>query len=85
MATRSTPPPDQREHPSAYDDVTLMRILVEDAVMSHATELRWFTAAIATLARRTRKPAEQVFIDLCDEVEAITGHRHLPMHSGKIL
>lgn len=83
--------PEGREHPSKYHPDVLFGLLVEDAVRSHATELEWFTVAIQRIGSRRKRgreslghATERAMKALLDEVEQLTGHRRLPLHSGVI-
>lgn len=82
MSARTTPAPGQREHWSTYDANTLHRILVEDAVASHATDLKWFTGALQRIQQITKRPLEEIFAAVVTEVESFG--MHMPMHSGPI-
>lgn len=82
MSTRTTPAPGQREHWSKYDPETLRRILVEDAVASHATELSWMVGALARIAKETKRPVEDVFVGIVTEVEEMG--LPMPLQSGPI-
>ncbi len=81
---RTTPAPGQREHWASYDANTLHRILVEDAVLSHATDLKWAVGAYSRIGQLTRRGAEAAYTAVLDEVETITGVRHMPIQSGPI-
>lgn len=85
MAKRKYQSAEGRDHPSEFTADRLMALLVEDAVKYHATDLRWFVAAILEVARQRRIDAEAAMLALLDEVEALTGLRALPIHSGPIL
>lgn len=85
MADRKYQSAEGRDHPSEYTETTLMAFLVEDAVKHHATDLRWFVAAMLEIAKQRNIGAEAAMLALLDEVEALTGLRGLPMHSGPIL
>lgn len=74
-----------RDHPTDYSATQLQAFLVEDAVKHHATDLRWFVAAMLEIARQRSIGVEAAMLALLDEVEALTGLRGLPMHSGQIL
>jgi hypothetical protein len=80
--SRTTPAPGKREHWSAYDLDTLHRILVEDAVASHATDLPWMIGALGRIAKETKRPVEEVFLDIAGEVAGMG--LPMPMHSGVI-
>lgn len=82
MSGRTTPAPGKREHWSAYDPDTLRRILVEDAVASHATELTWMIGALARIAKEAKRPVEEVFLDITGEVTGMG--LPMPMQSGPI-
>jgi hypothetical protein len=84
MAGRKYQSAEGRDHPSAYSADQLMGYLVEDAVKHHATDLRWFVAAILEVARQRNIDAEAAMLALLDEVEALTGMRALPIHSGQL-
>lgn len=73
-----------RDHPSTYDADTLHRLLVEDAVKMRATDLAWAVAAYERIAERRRTSVDAAFGAVVDEVEAITGRRHMPIHSGVV-
>lgn len=77
---RTTPAPGKRDHWSTYDPTTLHRILVEDAVQNHATDLPWMVGAIARMAEVTKRPAEELFQAVVMEVESL-GAR-MPIASG---
>lgn len=79
---RTTPAPGKREHWSTYDPGTLHRILVEDAVQAHATDLAWMVGAIARMAELTKRPAEEVFRAVVMEVESLGAH--MPVASGPV-
>lgn len=85
MADRKYQSAEGRVHPSECTADQLMTWLVEDAVKHHATDLRWFVAAILEVSKQRRINAEAAMLALLDEVEALTGLRGLPMHSGAIL
>lgn len=74
-----------RDHPSFYNADEVMKFLVEDAVKHHATDLRWFVAAMLEISRQRKITAEDAMLALLDEVEALTGLRGLPVSSGPIL
>jgi hypothetical protein len=82
MADRTTPAPGQREHWSNYDAATLHRILVEDAIQAHATDLKWAVAAYSRIGQLTRKGAEEAYTAVRDEVIALGGH--MPIASGPV-
>ena len=77
--------PGSRQHPSAYEPAHLRQLLVEDAVRSHATELRWMTYALIRLSEASGKGLEETFTSIVLEVETLTGRREMPLHSGGIL
>lgn len=77
---RTTPAPGKREHWSAYDANTLHRILVEDAVQAHATDLAWMTGAVQRIQQLTRRSLEEVFVAIVMEVESLGAH--MPIASG---
>jgi preprotein translocase subunit Sss1 len=79
---RTTPAPGEREHWSKYSPTELHRILVEDAVAAHATDLPWAVGAYARIAKLTRKPIEDAFQAVVQE--AATLGVDMPMHSGAI-
>lgn len=79
---RTTPAPGQREHWSAYDATTLHRILVEDAVQAHATDLKWMTGALQRIQQLTKRPLEEVFQAVVMEVASLGAH--MPIASGPI-
>lgn len=85
MADRKYQSAEGRDHPSAYTAEQIMADLVSDAVKHHATDLRWFVAAILEVAKQRNIDAEAAMLTLLDEVEALTGLRGLPIHSGQIL
>jgi len=85
MADRQYRSAEGRVHPSECNADQLMTWLVEDAVKHHATDLHWFVAAMIEISRQRRISAEDAMLALLDEVEALTGLRALPMHSGAIL
>jgi hypothetical protein len=82
MSARTTPAPGEREHWTKYPPETLHRMLVEDAVAAHATDLAWMVGALARIAKDTRRPVEDVFSAVVAEVESLGAH--MPMHSGPI-
>jgi hypothetical protein len=82
MSARTTPAPGQREHWSDYDANTLHRILVEDALAAHATELKWAVGAYSRIGKLTGKGAEAAFAAVREEVNEMG--MPMPMHSGPI-
>lgn len=84
MADRTYKSAEGRDHPTEYTADQIMGYLVEDAVKHHATDLRWFVAAILEVARQRNIAAEAAMLALLDEVEALTGLRRLPIHSGAL-
>lgn len=84
MADRKYVSAEGRDHPVDYTHTTLMAFLVEDAVKHHATDLRWFVAAMIEISRQRAISAEAAMLALLDEVEALTGMRALPIHSGAL-
>lgn len=82
MTARTTPAPGQREHWSKYSPEDLHRILVEDAVASHATDLPWAVGAYARIAKLTRRSIEDAFLAVVQEVE--TMGLSVPLHSGAV-
>ena len=86
MADRTAPvSAEGRRHPSTYTVIELHAMCVEDAVKHHATDLAWFVSAMVVIASQRRIPIDDVFNGVLDEVEALTGHRMMPMASGAIL
>lgn len=85
MADRNYRSAEGRVHPSECTADQLMTWLVEDAVKHHATDLRWFVAAILEVAKQRRIGAEDAMLALLDQVEALTGMRALPIHSGPVI
>lgn len=81
---RTTDAPDRRQPVAAYTATELHRILVEDAVLSHATELRWAIAAYTRIGQLTRRGSEDAYLAVLDEVETLSGHRALPVYSGPL-
>lgn len=84
MAAKPYKSAEGRDHPSVYSAEQLMKDLVEDAVKHHATDLRWFVAAMLEISRQRKISAEDAMLALLDEVEALTGLRGLPLHSGDL-
>lgn len=82
MSARTTPAPGQREHWSKYSPEELHRILVEDALAVHATDLPWAVGAYARISKLTRKPIEDAFQAVVQEVA--TFGATMPMHSGAV-
>lgn len=74
--------PEGRKGVEAYDAAELHRLLVEDAVKSHATHLPWAVAAYLRIGERTGKGAEAAYQAVLDEVETLTGTRSMPMTPG---
>lgn len=66
----------------SYTKRELHRMLVQDAVKHHATELRWFTEALIRIGGGTGAGAEAAMIELLDDVETATGRRWLPQASA---
>lgn len=60
------------------DPAELRRLLVDDAVKRTATDISWATLAYIAIGRRLRGGAEQAFVEVCDEVEELTGLRVMP-------
>lgn len=73
-----------RDHPRTYDPDTLHRLLVQDAVQMRATDLAWAVAAYERIAERRRISVDAAFTAVVDEVESLTGHRRMPLHSGAV-
>jgi hypothetical protein len=82
VSARTTPAPGQRDHWSNYGANTLHRILVEDALAAHATDLKWLIGALQRIQQITKRPLEEVFAAIVTEVESMG--MHMPMHSGPI-
>lgn len=64
-----------------YSEQQLRTILVEDAVRHHATELAWAIAAYTRIGKLSHKGAEQAFLGVVAEVEALTGLPEMPVTS----
>lgn len=65
----------------SYTADQLHRFLVEDAVKHHATDLPWMIAACTRIGKLSRRGAEQAFLDVVAEVEALTGVASMPAGS----
>lgn len=72
--------PEGRMPVTAYTAAELHRMLVEDAVKSHATFLPWAVSAYQRIGERGHG-AEAAFVAVLDEVEVLTGHRRMPVGS----
>lgn len=57
----------------------LRRLLVADAVASKATDLRWAIPAYERIGKLSKRGAEEAYLDVLTEVEALTGLRLMPM------
>ena len=77
---RTTPAPGRRDHWTGYDATTLHRMLVEDAVQNHATDLAWMTGALQRIQQLTKRSLEDVFTAVVMEVESLGAH--MPIASG---
>lgn len=71
--------PEGRRGVDAYTAPELHRFLVEDAVKNHATYLPWAVEAYQRIGERTHKGAEAAYIEVLNEVEALTGKRLMPV------
>jgi hypothetical protein len=71
--------PEGRKPVGAYSETQLREFLVADAVKRHATHLPWAVAAYDRIGKLSRKGPEQAFVDVLDEVEALTGLRMMPV------
>lgn len=72
--------PEGRKPVTAYSAGELHRMLVEDAVKSHATYLPWAISAYQRIGERGNGP-EAAFQAVLDEVETLTGLRRMPVGS----
>lgn len=62
----------------SYTRKELHRLLVQDAVKHHPTDLQWATEAYLRIGRGTGWGAEKAINDVLDDVEAQTGFRMMP-------
>lgn len=73
--------PEGRMPVREYNEVQLRKFLVEDAVKHHATWLPWAVAAYERIGKLSRKGSEAAYLQVLDEVEALTGLRIMPVTS----
>lgn len=73
--------PEGRRGVETYSADELHRMLVEDAVKSHATYLPWAISAYQRIGERSGKGPEAAFQAVLDEVETLTGLRRMPVGS----
>lgn len=64
-----------------YKQGELHRMLVEDAVKRHATDLPWAVGAYDRIGKLSGKGAEAAYQAVLDDVEALTGLRVMPVTS----
>lgn len=77
MAKRLSP--EGRRGVAEYTEAELHRFLVEDAVKSHATYLPWAVKAYDRIGQLNKRGAEAAYQAVLDEVESLTGLRHMPV------
>lgn len=73
--------PEGRRSVRDYNEEQLRTFLVQDAVKRHATDLAWAVAAYDRIGRLSRRGAEAAYVQVLDEVEALTGRREMPVTS----
>lgn len=84
MTRRSRPPqltPEGRLPVREYNEAQLRTFLVTDAVKHHATYLPWAVAAYDRIGKLSGKGSEAAYVQVLDEVEALTGMRVMPVTS----
>ena len=72
--------PEGRRGVETYSAGELHRMLVEDAVQNHATDLAWMTGALQRIQQLTKRSLEDVFTAVVMEVESLGAH--MPIASG---
>lgn len=74
--------PEGRRGVEEYMPAQLHKFLVEDAVKRHATFLPWAVAAYDRIgAAPGGKGGDAAYVSVVDDVEQLTGSRHMPVGS----
>lgn len=75
----------QRRHPNHYDPATLREMLLDDIVRTKPlggpgeAGCQWLVLACARIAKRERKPVDDVFTSILAEGATLTGTTALPL------
>lgn len=79
---RSKLSPEGRRGVAEYSADELHAALVSDAVKRHATDLPWAVDAYTRIGKLRKISADDAYVAVLDEVEALTGMRAMPVHAA---